>query len=95
MHLQQGNKPMNTPHDNSDFHQIEIRNSSNVTYAAEKGQYDLVAYWVLGIVPLRDFLLRVIPVSDILVLFLRMILIGQIFQVYSIKQILFLFRKGC
>lgn len=35
-------------YDNSDFHQIEIRNSSNVTYAAEKGQYDLVAYWSIG-----------------------------------------------
>ena len=35
-------------YDNSDFHQVEIKNCSDVTYAITKRSLSLVAYWDLG-----------------------------------------------
>lgn len=35
-------------YDNSDFHQVEIKNCSDVTYAITKSSFSLVAYWDLG-----------------------------------------------
>lgn len=35
-------------YDNSDFHQVEIKNCSDVTYAITKSSLSLVAYWDLG-----------------------------------------------
>lgn len=35
-------------YDNSDFHQVEIKNCSDVTYAVTKSSLSLVAYWDLG-----------------------------------------------